>query len=325
MSVYLNFDTKTTLASGQDPIKSAVNSSLSYCLANIELRQSAEFTETLEPSETKTLITTRRINYISSLTEMEVYQPRAAEPTTWRIEWTGIGANPQFRLARNMGLTATTSVTITRLSGKIVRISAPTDFIGSNAFVGDQLLIEANTDTYTSPFATSNQGIMVKVVGVATTSVDVEDNGMFIEESGIVLGADFAKVLKVFNGVGVQRNDVLVNTDSSFNPGNRGEFKVTNFSSDWLEIEVDTMVPETVTGILSSSFYTAAEVIRFLALTATGESQIFIDNAEVKTSVLGDRSFLAGTFKCTEIRITNPNDVSIQVSGLYASTGFSDC
>lgn len=326
MTTYLTLNLSSSLASSKNALTAPNSSKLSICLTAVELKQSSEFTESLSPFESKTLVSTRRTSALSNTTGLQVSQPISSLTTTWRLSWTGAGTDPQFRIARALSTSALTAITITRLSDTIVRLSQATAPLSTSAIaIGDYLLIEKTTDSFTSPFATSNQGTPVKVVGKTSTTIDVQDNGFMVAETAVVLGADFAQVLKVFSSAGVQVNDTLVIKSTALNAGNRGEFKVTAVSSDYVEIEASSLVLESVTGVVATDLYFADEVIRFLAVSASGQVKITIDGEPVETSILDTVSFLAGTFKCTEILIENLTDLGVSISGAYASTGFEDC
>lgn len=326
MTTYLSLNLASSLASSKNALTASNSSKLTICLSAVELKQSSEFTESLAALESKTLVSTRRTSGVTTSTEFQVSNPIASLNTTWRIAWTGVGSDPLFRTARAIGTSALTAITITRLSDTIARLTQATAPLSTAAInVGDFLLIEKTTDSFTSPFTTSNQGTPVKVVGKTSTTIDVLDNGFMVPESGVVLGASFAQVLKVFSASGVQVNDALIIKSTAFNAGNRGEFKVTAVSSDYVEIEASSLVSETVTGATSSDFYLADEVIRFLSLSATGAIKVTIDGAPVDVSLLDSTAFLAGTFKCTEVLIENTTDLGVVVTGAYASTGFETC
>ena len=326
MTTYLTFNLSTSLSSNKNALTSPNSSKFSVCLSAVELKQSSEFTETLSPFESKTLVSTRRTSALSGTTGLQISQPISSLTTTWRLSWTGAGTDPQFRIARALSTTALTAITITRLSDTIVRLTQATAPLSTTAIqIGDYLLIEKTTDSFTSPFTTSNQGTPVKVVGKTSTTIDVQDNGFMVPETAVVLGADFAQVLKVFSASGVQQNDTLVIKSTALNAGNRGEFKITAVSSDYVEFEASSLVPESVTGVVPNDLYFADEVIRFLAVSASGQIKVTIDGEPVETSILDTSSFLAGTFKCTEVLIENLTDLGVSISGAYASTGFEDC
>jgi len=326
MTTYLTLNLSSSLASAKNALTAPNSSKLSFCLTAVELKQSSEFTETLAPFESKTVVSTRRSSGLDATTELQVSQPISSLTTTWRLTWTGTGANPLFRTARALSTTALTAITISRLSDTIVRLTQATAPLSTTAIqIGDYLLIEKTTDSFTSPFTTSNQGTPVKVVGKTSTTIDVQDNGFMVAETAVVLGADFAEALKVFSASGVQQNDTLVIKSTALNAGNRGEFKVTAVSSDYVEIEASSLVAETVTGALATNVYFADEVVRFLGITASGQIKVTIDGEPVETSVLDTGAFLAGTFKCTEVLVENLTDLGVSISGAYASTGFEDC
>lgn len=326
MTTFLTLNTDASISSTQNVLKAPIAARFAYTLSAVELKQSAEFTESLDAAESKTLVSSRRATTVGSSTELAVSQPLASLTTTFRIAWTGNGTNPLFRTARALTTTALTALTITRLSGTIARITQATaPFSTAAVVIGDYLLIEKTTDSFTSPFSTSNQGTPVKVVGKTATTIDVLDNGFMVGETAIVLGASFASVIKVFSASGVQVNDAMINKSSVFSAGNRGTFKVTSVSSDYVEIEADSLVSETVTGATSTEVYFANEVIRFLAITATNQIRVTIDGAPIETSVLSSGAFLSGTFQCTEILIENMTDLEISVSGIYASSAFENC
>lgn len=321
---YLSLSLKTAASATQNVLNSTSANSLSFDVAGLALDVSEGFSVSLDPHEEKVIASTRRDLYYDATTEFQITQPynNISQETTWRIRWTGSGTNPNFRTRRNLTISATTTVSITRLNDTVSRISF-SDPIGSAVKLNDILLLEKQNDIgQTSPFTAGNQGIPVRIVGVTSNFLDVEDNGVFVNEISILLGISYSTVLKVFSSSGVQVTDAIKIDSPVFNYGNRGTYKVIFVSADYIDIEAPSLVPETVSGV-TSGFRVFSNSIYYFAVKSKGAIKISIDEKELDLSLLNDTAIFAASVECSEIIVENKTDGPLAVEGLWCSSSLN--
>ena len=321
---YLSLSLNTAASSVENPLKSSSAASLAFDVAGLKLDIAEGFSVVLDPREERVVASTRKPLSLDSTTELQVTQPynSLSQETTWRIRWTGNGTNPNFRVRRTLTISNTTTVSVTRLNDTVTRVQFSVA-IGSNAKLNDILLFEKENDLgLVSPFNPVNQGIPVRVVGVGSNYLDVDDAGVLVNESGIVLGVDYLSVLKVFSSSGVQVTDVLKIDSSAFNYGNRGTYKVIFVSSDYIDIEAPSLVPETVSGI-TDGFQVFTNSIYYFAVKAKGQLQLIVDEKVLDLSLLGDTAIFAGGVTCSEVVVRNLSDANLAVEGLWCASGLN--
>jgi len=321
---YLSLLLNTAASSVENPLKSSSAASLAFDVAGLALDIAEGFSVVLDPREERVVASTRKLLSVDSTTELEVIQPynSLAQETTWRIRWTGSGTNPNFRIRRTLTISNTTTVSITRLNDTVARVQFSVA-IGANAKLNDIFLLEKENDLgLVAPFNPVNQGVPVRVVGVGSNYLDVDDAGVLVNESSILLGVNYLDILKVFSSAGVQVTDVLKIGSAAFNYGNRGTYKVIFVSADYIDIEAPSLVPETVSGI-TEGFQIFTNSIYYFAVKAKGQLQLMIDEKVLDLSTLGDTAIFAGSVTCSEVVVKNISDANLSVEGLWCAAGLN--
>lgn len=321
---YLSLSLNTAASSVENPLKSTSAASMAFDVSGLALDIAEGFSVVLDPREERVVASTRKAISLDSTTELQVTQPynSLSQETTWRIRWTGNGTNPNFRVRRSLTVSSTTTVNITRLNDTVARVQFSVA-IGSNAKVNDVLLLEKDNDIgLLSPFNAGNQGIPVRVVGVGANFLDVDDAGVLVNETAVLLGVDYLDILKVFSSTGIQVTDVLKISSSVFNYGNRGTYKVIFVSSDYIDIEAPSLVPETVSGI-TEGFQVFSNTIHYFALKSKGAIQLVVDEKVLDLSLLGDTAIFAAAISCSEVIVRNLSDGNLNVEGLWCAAGLN--
>lgn len=321
---YLSLSLNTAASSAQNPLKASSAASLSFDVAGLVLDVAEGFSVVLDPREERVVASTRKTLSLDSTTEIQITQPynSLSQENVWRIRWTQNGTSPNFRIRRTLTINNTTTVSVSRLNDTVSRVQFSVA-IGANAKINDILLFEKENDLgFVSPFNSGNQGIPVRIVGVGTNFLDVDDAGVLVNESSVLLGVDYLNVLKVFSSTGVQVTDVLKISSSAFNYGNRGTYKIIFVSADYIEIEAPSLVPETVSGILDG-FQVFTNSIYYFAIKAKGMLQLIIDEKTLDLSLLNDTAIFAGAITCSEIVVRNLSDGNLAVEGLWCAAGLN--
>lgn len=279
-------------------------------------------TFSIGPNEVVELATTSRSIAWDNTTQLH-FQRYLAGSDNLRILWTGTGTAPAYRVNRNIGGSATTSVSITRVTPYVARITN----VGGTAWTpgaiqaGDIIKFERNTDSFTSPLSYSNLGQAYTVQTATSTSIDFIDNGQAALDAAVVLGSDYAFAVRVYSASGVKIGDVLeLPNTSNAHPSNQGKYTVTDVSPDYLEIVSPLGLDETI--LYSSSAPTAVAYDRLIGFlharsVATGGFKLrFDDNTGwTKYSPLSGEAFFLGSVTAYRIQATNegPNPVVLSV------------
>lgn len=324
---YLSLTLNTAASSVENPLKSTSAASLAFDVAGLKLDIAEGFSCLLDPREERAVASTRKPLLLDSTTQLQIIQPynNLSQETLWRVQWVG-GTNPNFRTRKALTVSTTTTVSITRLNDTVTRVQFSVA-IGSSPKVNDILLLEKDNDLgFQSPFNIVNTGTPFRVVGVGVDFLEVEDAGVLVNESSILLGVDYLNALKVFSSFGVQTTDTLNITSMAFNYGNRGSFKIVGVSSDYIDIEAPSLVPETVTNI-ADGFKVFINTIYYLALKAKGSIKLSIDEKELDLTLLNDTAIFVGSVSCSEIIVKNVSDGNLLVEGLWcaAEINGTDC
>lgn len=321
---YLSLSLNTAASSVENPLKSTSAASMAFDVSGLALDIAEGFSVVLDPREERVVASTRKAISLDSTTELQVTQPynSLTQETTWRVRWTGNGTNPNFRVRRSLTVNSTTTVGITRLNDTVARVQF-SGAIGSNAKINDILLLEKDNDIgLLSPFNAGNQGIPVRIVGVGSNFLDVDDSGVLVNETAVLLGVDYLDVLKVFSSSGVQTTDVLKISSPAFNYGSRGSYKVIFVSADYIDIEAPSLVPETVSGI-TEGFQVFSNTIHYFAVKAKGAIQLIVDEKVLDLSLLGDTAIFAAAISCSEVIVRNLSDGNLSVEGLWCAAGLN--
>jgi hypothetical protein len=240
-----------------------------------------------------------------------------------RIVWTGTGTNPVFRVLRSIGGSATTTVSISRVTPYVARIQniGGTSWSGlASVQVNDLLRFEKTTDSFTSPFSSTNQGKTYRIQAKGADYIDFVDNGEVSLDSNIVLGANFAFALRVISPSPVKINDIIEIEGAGINPSNIGKFTVTDVSSDYIEIINPLGYPETVL-YGTNSLIVYEHLIGFLHLRSNGRIHLKFGNQTewVAIEKLGTEAIFLGSICTHKIQAKNDNLDPVTISLQYAS------
>jgi hypothetical protein len=279
----------------------------------------------LAVDETVSIMDTRRTLNYDATSEFVISMPRGDETTTFRLAWSGVGTHPGFRTGRSIGLDATSEVRIQVLSTLMARIdtSAGTALSTGSVAIGDTLLIERSTDTYTSPFALANQGIPVIVQGKGTGYVDVVHNNAFVDEE-VLLGADYSNAIRIFSQAPVAIGDV-VELGGSFNFGNRGIFPIVQVRDDYIEYSVESGVAESVATVSTGDLICYDKYVNFISLKASGSAIMYVDDNPVTIHPIdASGALLMLSLRATKLEVTNNDTSSVTILASF-STIASGC
>lgn len=320
---YLSLTLNTAASSVENPLKSTTAATMNFEVAGLVLDIAEGFSVSLDPYEERVIASTRKSLSLDATTQLQIIQPynSLGQESLWRVQWVG-GTNPNFRVRRSLTISSTTNVSITRLNDIVARVQFSVA-IGSNAKLNDILFLEKNNDIgLQSPFNAVNTGIPCRIVGIGLNFLDVEDSGVLVNDSSVLLGVDYLDVLKVFSSAGTQATDILNISSSAFNYGNRGAFKIVAVSADYIDIEAPSLVPETVSNI-TEGFRIFINTIYYIALKAKGSFKLVVDEKELDLSPLGDTAIFASSVTCSEVIVKNMSDGMLSVEGLWCASGMN--
>lgn len=320
---YLSLTLNTAASSEENPLKATTASTMSFDVAGLALDIAEGFSISLDPYEERAIASTRKALSLDATTQLQITQPynNLNQESLWRVQWVG-GTNPNFRVRRDLTINSTTTVTVNRLNDIVARVQFSV-LIGSNPKLNDVLLFEKNNDIgLQSPFNAANTGIPCRIVGVGLDYLDVEDSGVLVNDFDVLMGIDYINILKVFSSNGAQVTDTLSITSSAFNYGNRGSFKILAVSSDYIDIEAPSLVPETVTGI-TEGFRIFINTIYYIALKAKGSFKLVIDEKELDLSTLNDTAIFASSVTCSEVIVKNLSSSMLSVEGVWCASGLN--
>ena len=279
-------------------------------------------TWTLYPGDVATIATTLRSLSWDNTTQLH-FQRYLTGSDNLRMLWTGTGTAPAFKVDRAIGGDATTTVSISRVTPYVARITnvSGTAWDTSRIQNGDVLKFERNTDTFTSPFSASNLGQSYVIQTASSTTIDFVDNGSVALDTNIALGSAFSFALEAFSAQGVKIGDTLeVPVASNAHPSNQGRFTVVDVSPTYLEVvsplgldQIITYNPTAPTAIVYD------RIIGFLHARSvkTGSFKLRFDNNTAWTTYdsLLDEAFFLGSVRTYQIQASNdgPNPVVLSV------------
>lgn len=274
----------------------------------------------LGPNETVDIITTLRSLSWGALTELDVSRPISNQDNI-RITHNGTGPAPVFRTNRAIGGSASTTVTISRPSPYVARLTqiAGSPWTLTSVQVGDILKIEKTTDTFTSPFSEINQGKYFVVQSKGTNYIDVLDEGLMSLDTSVVLGANFEFAIRVFSQGPVKIGDTI-SIEGNMNPSNKGKYQIVDLSYDYIEIVNPFGVQETITyGTNEINIYDY--LIGFIHLRASGPIKIKFGNQDewFKIEKLQTEALFIGSVETYKVQAYNDSQDSVSVSVQHAS------
>lgn len=273
--------------------------------------------------DTNTVASTQRtLSAGINTSQFNITRPIETEDIA-RMTWNGAGSNPSFRSLRSIGVDGTTHMAMVRVgprSMKLMSVSG-TAFDTAAINTGDQLWIERNSDSFTSPFSAYNCDKLLTIQSKGSGYIVVNDEGILGEESDVALGVDYASVFKVFvqpasNGPRV--GDSCIISSVGFNFYNRGTFQLLRVTDDYIEFLNPYATSESgVSGGLIIFDY----MIRFAHIISSGELTLTFDgNTEgIVIDKLGtDMAQFTSTMKTTQITATNNTLSSVALRCQFA-------
>lgn len=257
--------------------------------------------------------------------EFQIYRPISTEDIV-RMEWTGNGGNPTFKTSRSLGVNATTVLSLTRVGPRTMRLQyvSGTALNTAQVLTGDKIFFERSDDNITSPFSPANQNKSYTVQAKSVTYIDFADEGASVEESSVILGAQFAKVLKVFaaDTPNTPRiGDTLKVISTAFSADNQGQFQIMQITDDYVEFVNPYGVLETATNT-ANGLYIFDKLIGFVYIVSTGDVEIVSDGQAVGTKLQkldANISVFFGSISASRIDIKNLNDTPVAVRSQYAA------
>jgi len=274
--------------------------------------------------ETSTIVSTQRTLSASiATTQFDISRPNELEETT-RMTWNGVGANPLFRSLRAIGIDATTQVALTRVGPRSMKLMtvAGTPIDTTTVNTGDQLWIERNTDSFTSPFAAFNCDKLLTIQSKGVGYIVVNDEGLLGEEAIVDLSTSFATAFKIFvqpTTTQPRVHDFVIINNVGFNFYNRGTFQILRITNDYIEFLNPYSTNESA---VSGGLVIFDYMIRFAHIIASGELTLTFDgNSQglIIEKLGSDSAQFTSTLKTTQITATNNslNSVALrcQISG----------
>jgi hypothetical protein len=270
-----------------------------------------------EGTVTQLATTSRTLGY-DATSQFEISFPTLGSQTT-RFRWTGTGLTPAFRTLRAIGGGADTTVDLVRVSPTALKISyfSGTALTLNNVVVGDDLYFQKNDDLFTSPLQLGLLGQHYRVVDASATSVTIRDNGVGSAATGVVLGADYASVMRAFSSIGVQVGDkISFASAANLKYDNKTcSFTVTDVTDRDLYFINPYAVPEiAIPGANSFNIYD--RMLSFISITATGALKLRF-NSGVETVQMYEyqpgRSMFIGTLNVYAIYAVNDTEAPIDV------------
>jgi len=235
-------------------------------------------------------------------------------PDRARIRWTETGTAPNFRTLRpiNYGTvpaTTTYAVTSASATSKVITLTgAGVDL--SSAVHGDIVYLQASDNSFTSPLNASSPLASYTVLSSTVNSITVRDiNNYLVEETSIVLGADYDSVIRVFSATGVLIGDrVSFNQASSFSIDNKtGTYQVVDVTDRDLVVINPNAIPETVVSGVAAPFSIYNYLIKFAAIEANTDFSLTINGGTAikVTQIQPYLAIFAGSTEAYSLSVTN--------------------
>lgn len=187
----------------------------------------------------------------------------------YKLEWTGTGSHPQFRIPRAIGIDATTEVSLSvDINTGLVTLTTPngTPINTSNINIGDIIYLS------NAIFAANNAGSFI-VLSVTPTSIIYKNSSATPQT--VVLGANFNKKLKVFSNTGVQKNDYVLIRHSNFGIVN-GLYVIKNVTDDTIWFYSPHVLPPTIQSGFDLQIFSGAK--QFIYLETSQPLAIQVNN-----------------------------------------------
>jgi hypothetical protein len=281
---------------------------------------------TIQPGQSITLKSNERPLTSDATSTFQVDIPLIGNDIV-RYRYAGVGTAPAFRVSRAIGTGATTQLNIA-LSGNsaaVITCTSGTVPLFDNIQVGDNLFLQASDNSFTSPFNINNTslypGILYTVIDKSSTSVTIRNPGNIIPET-VALGANFADVLRVFSGSGVQLGDsVMFDSTCNLNVQNKsGQFNVcmvTDRDVYLLNTAAVVSAPVALGGIMGDPVRVFSDIISFIVVDADGEVTLRLNNNPLGDiqlfCYLPNKAIFAGSINATSVTAINNTTSPITV------------
>jgi hypothetical protein len=257
--------------------------------------------------------------------EFQIFRP-ISDSGIIRMEWTGVGGNPQFRTARALGVAADTEILLTRVGPRTIRLQhiAGTALVTTSVVAGDQIMFEAANDALVPPFTAANQGVSYPVQSKGANYIDFADEGHAIEEPSVLLGPDFAKVLKVFAGLSPatpRPGDTIKISGTNFSADNKGIFVISKITDSYVEMNSPYGILETKINTAGGLFI-YEKLIGFVYLVASSEVTLIPDGQPSGISLIKldqNNALFFGSLSASRLDIYNPGDYPVSLRIQHAS------
>jgi len=263
----------------------------------------------IQPGESELVVSTQRILGAGiNTTVFEVLRPIETEDIA-RLSWTGVGSDPGFRSVRAIGVDNTTHMAMVRVGPRSMKLmsTSGSSFNTASILTGDQLWLERNTDTYTSPFSSFNTDKLFTIQSKGTGYIVINDEGTLGEEPDVfsVVGAFEVFVQPIASKPKIG-DYIKIAAGSNFNYYNQGVFQILRITDTYIEFVNPYSVAETLTNS-SNAIVIFDYFIRFAHLISSGELMISFDGSPgfVMEKLGEDHGQYTGTIKTTQITATN--------------------
>lgn len=290
----------------------------------LPVRDTYSFDSIILPGQSTVLKSTERTLLADATTSMVVNLPLTGNEYA-RYRWSGTGTAPAFRTLRNIAVDATTNLTIT-LSGigaAIISTSSGTAANFSTCQIGDNVYLQPNDDTYTSPFNIVNTslypGMLYTVIDKTSSTITVRNPGNMTGET-VALGASFSSAIRVFSASGVQIADsVIFDPSCALNVQNKtGQFDVFMVTDrDLYLLNANAVSSSAVALGVASPIRVFSDIISFMALDATGAITLRFNNNTGTDLTLypytTGKAFFAGSISATSIQAINNTTENITI------------
>lgn len=288
------------------------------------VRDTYSFDAVVLPNQSITLKSTERTILADSTTSMSVSLALSGSDYA-RYRWNGVGTAPAFRTLRNISVDATTNlkITLTGSSAATISTASGTAANFSTCQIGDNVYLQPNDDTFTSPFNIVNTstypGILYTVIDKTSSTLTVRNLGNMTGET-VALGANFADVIRVFSSSGVQIADsVVFDPTCNLNIQNKtGQFDVFMVSDRDIYMINSAAVNSTAValgGTTTPPLRIFSDIISFIAVDANGAITLrFNSNASSDLTLYPyttGKAFFAGSINATSIQAINNTSSNI--------------
>lgn len=194
-------------------------------ILGVPVENPTSFDYTLGPGEELVVFDSQRAIGSNLTSEFEFSQSLGSG--VYKLQWTGVGAAPNFRTTRNIGVDNTTQVNLSvDLNTGIVTLTTPsgTPINTTTVVTGDEIFL---SDALVLP---NNAGIF-KIIAKTPNSVLFRNTSA--TDQTVTLGTNPQSKLKIFSSSGVKKGDRVVIKNSSY-PFLDNVYEIVNVLDDSL-------------------------------------------------------------------------------------------